>query len=79
MKKSVLCLLAFALIVLVNACGGGSESDGPEPGEKGLVFSVDKDTIYKSGDDKAVFTVKYDGKDVTDKSRIFERTSVNRR
>lgn len=75
MKKSVLCLLAFALIVLVNACGGGSEGDGPDPSEKGLVFSVDKDTIYKSGDDKAVFTVKYDGKDVTDKSRIFERTS----
>ena len=75
MKKRVLCLLVIVLIVFVNACGGGSEDDGPDPSEKGLVFSVDKDTIYKSGDDKAVFTVKYDGEDVTGKSRIFERTS----
>lgn len=74
MKRNVLYLLSIALIVVLNACGG-SDSDEPEPSEKGLVFSVDRDTIYKSGDDKAIFTVKYDGVDVTAKSRIFERTS----
>lgn len=74
MKKNILYLLTILSIVMLHACGGGNDDPDPDI-VKGLVFSADKDTIYKSGDDKAVFTVKYDGKDVTGKSRIFERTS----
>lgn len=76
MKKNVSCfVLSILLVVFMGACGGGSDNTEPNPLEKGLIFSVNKDSIYKSGDDKAIFTVKYDGEDVTNKSRIFERTS----
>lgn len=75
MNKLIIILFCAVACSLMGACGGGSEEDVHVPDGTGLVLSADKDTLYKSGYDKIVFTVKYDGLDVTDKSQILERAS----
>ena len=74
MNKLILIVLLMPLFFI--ACGGGDSDNGDEkPDGSGLSFSVDRDHIYKSGYDKATFTVKYDGIDVTGKSRIYEKVT----
>lgn len=65
---------AMALLVLAIACGG-SDGDDPQPEPKGLVLKADKNTVNNSGDDRVVFTVLYDGKDVTGSSSIVEQNT----
>lgn len=74
---SKLILMFLFLPLLFTACGGGDSDNGggETPDGSGLKFSVDRNSIYKSGYDKATFTVKYDGIDVTEKSRIYERAT----
>lgn len=60
---------AMALLVLAIACGG-SDGDDPQPEPKGLELKADKNSVNNSGDDRVVFTVLYDGKDVTASSSI---------
>lgn len=74
MNKLILIVMLMPLFFV--ACGGGdSDKGGEEPDGSGLKFSVDRNSIYKSGFDKATFTVKYDGIDVTKESRIYERVT----
>mgnify|MGYP002560932275 CR=1 FL=1 len=76
MNKLIFIVLFLPLFFV--ACGGGdsdNDNGGETPDGSGLKFSVDRNSIYKSGYDLATFTVKYDGIDVTEKSRIYERVT----
>lgn len=65
---------ALALLVIATSCGG-SEGDGPQPEPKGLVLKADKESINNSGGERVVFTVLYEGKDVTGSSNIVEQNT----
>ncbi len=61
----------FATIVLTGvivSCGGDGDKPGPEKGK--LVISASSEEIMNDGEDAVVFTVKYDGEDVTSSAVI---------
>lgn len=54
----------LGIFAMTCACGGGDD------GKKELVLNVDRNDIQANGKDEAVFTVMYDGTDVTAQSSI---------
>lgn len=73
-------LFCTMIIMCAWACGSSGDDDGGggeepgKPGEKGLVLSVDQDSIAQITGE-AVFTVKFDGKDITSQSSIVDKAT----
>lgn len=72
MNVILMYLFVFVMIFGFSNCSSG-DSDGDDDRLKGLILSVDRDTIYKG--EQATFTVTLDGKDVTSSSVITNETT----
>lgn len=63
MNKIYTIFVLFNMLFAFAACGGGD--DGETKNEDQLLLEVDKTALLADGVDKAVFSVKYNGEDVT--------------
>lgn len=62
------------LLLMFVSCGGTDGDDSGE-GPEGLVLKSDKVVVNNSGEDRVVFTVFFDGKEVTGSSSIVEQST----